>query len=202
MYYYELFCGNSCFPLFIVYIMTFFKMCSKRKNKKARTLSVSVPLYIMRGGFTVSEDLKTVYDKLYRYCFFRVRKSPAAEDITQETFLRYFAQNKKITRGEDMAYLYTIAKHLCADFFRKKQNDELTDDFPTEGFSDTTDTKIAVRAAMEKLDDSHGEVISLRYIGGLSVNETAKTLGISRFAVYRLEKAALAEMKKYLKGAF
>ncbi len=149
----------------------------------------------------MAEDIKTVYDKLYRYCFYKVRNSSVAEDMTQETFLRYFAQNKKITRGEDMAYLYTIAGHLCADHFRKKQNDELTDDYPTDDFADTADTKIAVRAALERLDDRHAEIISLRYIGGLSVNETAKALGISRFAVYRLEKAALSEMKKYLKGA-
>ncbi len=149
----------------------------------------------------MAEDLKVIYDKLYRYCFFRVRNSSAAEDITQETFLRYFAQNKKIRRGEDMAYLYTIAKNLCADHFRKKQTEQLSEDCPTEGFADTTDTKVAVRAALEKLDERQREAVELRYIGGLSVNEAAKALGISRFALRRLEQSALAQMRKYLKGA-
>lgn len=149
----------------------------------------------------MAEDLKDTYDKIYRYSFYRIRNSAAAEDITQETFLRYFAQNKKIRRGEDMAYLYTIAKNLCADHFRKKQTDTLPEDYPAEEFSDTSDTRIAVRAALERLDERQREIILLRYIGGLSVNETAETAGISRFAVYRLERAALAEMKKYLKGA-
>ncbi len=149
----------------------------------------------------MAEDIKAVYDKVYRYCFFRVRSSSAAEDMTQETFLRYFAQNKKIRRGEDMAYLYTIAKNLCADYFRKKQPEQLSEDCLTEGFADTADTKIAVRAALERLDERQSEVILLRYIGGLSVNEASKALGISRFALYRMEKAALVQMKKYLKGA-
>lgn len=147
------------------------------------------------------EELKQIYDKIYRYCFYKVRNSAAAEDITQETFLRYFAQNPKIRRGEDMAYLYTIAKNLCVDFFRKKQPEELPEDYPAEEFSDTSDTKIAVRGALEKLEERHREIILLRYLGGLSVNETAETMGISRFAEYRLEKAALNEMKKYLEGA-
>jgi len=155
----------------------------------------------MRGGFTVAEDLKVIYDKVYRYCFFKVRNSSAAEDMTQETFLRYFAHNKKIKHGEDMAYLYAIAKNLCTDNFRKKQAEQLSEDCPTEGFADTTDTKIAVRAALEKLDERQSEVIILRYIGGLSVNEAAKILGISRFALHRLEQSALAQMRKYLKGA-
>ena len=147
------------------------------------------------------EELTKIYDKIYRYCFYKVRNSAVAEDITQETFLKYFAQNPKIKRGEDMAYLYTIAKNLCIDYFRKRQAEELPEDYPAEEFSETSDTKIAVRAALEKLDERHREVILLRYLSGLSVNETAETMGISRFAAYRLERTALSEMKKYLKGA-
>ena len=147
------------------------------------------------------EELTKTYDKIYRYCFYKVRNSAAAEDITQETFLKYFAQNPKIKRGEDMAYLYTITKNLCVDYFHKKQTEELHENYPAEEFSEMSDTKIAVRTAMEKLDERHREIILLRYIGGLSVSETAETVGISRFAEYRLEKAALNEMKKYLEGA-
>lgn len=147
------------------------------------------------------EELRKTYDKIYRYCFYKVRNSAVAEDITQETFLKYFAQNPKIKRGEDMAYLYTIAKNLCIDYFRKKQTEELPEDYPAEEFSETSDTKIAVRAALEKLDERHKEIILLRYLSGLSVNETAETMGISRFAAYRLERAALSKMKKYLEGA-
>lgn len=100
-----------------------------------------------------------------------------------------------------MAYLYTITKNLCIDYFRKKQTEELPEDYPAEEFSENSDTKIAVRAAIEKLDERHREIVLLRYLGGLSVNETAETMGISRFAAYRLEKSALSEMKKYLEGA-
>lgn len=147
------------------------------------------------------DDLTTIYDQIYRYCFYKIRNSAAAEDITQEAFLRYFAQNQTIRRGEDMAYLYTIAKHLCVDYFRRKQPEELPEDYPGEEFAETSETKIAVRTAVEKLDERRREVIVLRYFGGLSVNETAETMGISRFAAYRLEKAALHQLRKALKGA-
>lgn len=156
----------------------------------------------MKGGFPAVEELSEIYDKIYRYCFYKVRNSAAAEDLTQEAFLRYFAQNKKLKRGEDTAYLYTVAKNLCTDHFRRKPFEELPENYPEEGFADSSDTKAAVRAALEKLDEPHKEAVVLRYLGGLSVNETAGVMGISRFAVHRLETAALAEMKKYLKGAF
>lgn len=153
----------------------------------------------MRGGHAV--ELKEIYDRIYKYSFYKLRNSAAAEDITQEAFLRYFAQNKSIVKGEDIAYLYTIARNLCIDHFRKKQSEELSEDYPEESFAENSDTKIAVRAALESLDERHREIIIMRYIGGLSVNETAKASGISRFAVYRLERAALEKMRNYLKGA-
>lgn len=145
----------------------------------------------------MSREIEELYDKIYRYCFYKLRNSVSAEDITQEAFLRFFAQNTDI----NAAYIFTIAKNLCTDMFRRKQTEELSDDYPTEDFSDKSDTKIAVRTALEKLDKQHREILVMRYIAELSVNDTAETLGISRFAVYRLEKSALSQMKKLLKGA-
>lgn len=145
----------------------------------------------------MSREIEELYDKIYRYCFFKLRNSASAEDITQEAFLRFFAQNTDI----NAAYIFTIAKNLCTDMFRKKQTEELSDNYPTDDFSDKSDTKIAVRTALEKLDEQHREILVMRYIAEMSVNETAESLGISRFALYRLERAALAEMKKLLKGA-
>lgn len=146
------------------------------------------------------QKIEELYDKIYRFCFYRLKNSASAEDVTQEAFLRYFAQDSDIKNGIDAAYLFTIAKNLCTDMFRRRQSEELTDDHPEESFADEADTKITVRAALEKLDGQHRETLVLRYIVGFSVNETAEALGISRFAVYRLERAALAEMKKQLKG--
>ena len=145
----------------------------------------------------MSREIEELYDKIYRYCFYRLRNSASAEDITQEAFLKFFAQNTDI----NAAYVFAIAKNLCTDMFRQKQTEELSDNYPTEDFSDKSDTKIAVRTALEKLDKQHREILVMRYIAETSVNETAESLGISRFAVYRLERAALAKMKKLLKGA-
>ncbi len=35
-------------------------------------------------------DVETQYDKIYRYCYFRLHNRETAEDLTQEAFLRYF----------------------------------------------------------------------------------------------------------------
>ena len=67
----------------------------------------------------MSTDIKEQYDKIYRYCYYKVGDPSLAEDLTQETFLKYFVQNSYIERGKALAYLYTIARNLGMDAFRK-----------------------------------------------------------------------------------
>ena len=64
-------------------------------------------------------DLSDQYDKIYRYCLFRLRDPDLAEDLTQETFLRFYRQISYEEEGKALAYLYTIARNLCLDAVRR-----------------------------------------------------------------------------------
>ena len=69
-----------------------------------RTFCALQTFYIMKGeGSRMSENLCTLYDRIYRYCFYRVRNTVYAEDITQEAFLRYFEQKTELKSSEDTA---------------------------------------------------------------------------------------------------
>ena len=79
-------------------------------------------------------DVTEQYNKIYQYCYLRVHNRTLAEDLTQETFLRYFGQisDKKIQSlkpaaeipvEKQLAYLYTIARNLCIDHFRRCGSD-------------------------------------------------------------------------------
>ena len=97
-------------------------------------------------------DLSDQYDKIYRYCFFRLRDPDLAEDLTQETFLRFYRQISYEEEGKALAYLYTIARNLCLDAVRRarpaaplRETDPAPDPFaPAE-------QRIALRQAIEKL---------------------------------------------------
>lgn len=65
-------------------------------------------------------DIEEQYDKIYRYCYFKLYDKQLAQDITQETFLRFFRQDLCLDSNKELPYLYTIAKNLCVDNFRKK----------------------------------------------------------------------------------
>lgn len=37
-------------------------------------------------------DIEEQYDKIYHYCYFKIYDKQLAQDITQETFLRFYKQ--------------------------------------------------------------------------------------------------------------
>jgi RNA polymerase sigma-70 factor (ECF subfamily) len=82
----------------------------------------------MKGVYMARLSLQEQYDKVYKYCYFKVHNADLAEDLTQDAFLRFFNQNSYVDRGKPLAYLYTIAKNLCADAYRKAKEPPLTDD--------------------------------------------------------------------------
>lgn len=147
----------------------------------------------------MSVNLQDQYDKIYKYCYFKVRNKEIAEDLTQETFLKYFGQNSYISHGKPLAYLYTIAKNQCIDYYRQKKTEPLDESMAANEKADIILTNLTVRQAVESLPSELAEIILLRFGGELAINEIAAVLNISRFAVYRKINAALKELKQMLR---
>ena len=144
-------------------------------------------------------DLEKAYDKIYRYAYFRVKNTAVAEDITQETFLKFFAKSGNF-HEYDMKYLYTIARNLCIDEYRRVKPEELPEEgSEAETATDFPEESIIVRDALERLNDEDREILLLRYVNDEPVGTICKALGISRFALYRKIKNAEEELKKNLK---
>ena len=77
-------------------------------------------------------DYEAQYDKIYRYCYFKLQNQAVAEDVTQETFLRFLESSTYKERGRELNYLYTIARNLCIDESRKRVLEELPEEIPEE----------------------------------------------------------------------
>ena len=148
----------------------------------------------------MSLPLQEQYDKIYKYCYFKVKNAHLAEDLTQETFLRFFGQNSYINRGKPLAYLYTIAKNLCIDFFRKGSEQMLPDDTAAEDSAiETLETSIAVKEAVAALQNDLQEILLLRFSNELSMKEICEITGLSRFAINRKINSALKQLKLHLR---
>lgn len=158
----------------------------------------------------MSIDMEEQYDKIYRYCYFKLQNRQTAEDVTQETFLRYF-EAYRCTRAEQaLKCLYTIARNLCVDEYRKLPKELIMDRCLQDKFlqeetlqenskEEKILTSLAVRSALSELDKEEQELLLLRYVNEVPVSVIGKTLGISRFAAHRRITAASKRLKEKLR---
>lgn len=144
----------------------------------------------------MSIDLHSQYDKIYRYCYLRVHNRETAEDLTQETFLRFLEKPQYHNKSKDLQYLYTIAGNLCIDEYRKKSTEELPDDLPDSSCNEETIlTSVALSDALERLSDEDREIILLRYVNEEPVGVISRLYNISRFALNRRIKNILESLR-------
>ena len=147
----------------------------------------------------MSVELKDQYDRILRYCFYKIHDRDKAEDITQETFLRFLEHSDYHGIGKDLQYLYTIAGNLCADCYRKMPSEELTDTIPDDADEEEQVlTGVALSSAIRKLPPEDAELILLRYANEVPVSVLSKIHGVSRFSMNRRIKKILDILKKDL----
>jgi len=141
------------------------------------------------------------YDKIYRYCYFKLYDKQLAQDIAQEAFLRFYRQGLNFDNGKALPYLYTIAKNLCIDEFRKQTVDSI-EELESEAASDPSDEWIdalVLRSVVSKLPNDEQELLFWRYANELPIASICKITGLSRFAVYRRLSKSLKWLKEELK---
>lgn len=143
-------------------------------------------------------DLEEQYDKVYRYCYFKIRNREIAEDITQETFLRFLESTSYQHTGQALKYLYTIARNLCIDEYRRHKTEPLNEIIMDGRAEDKMLTQISVKIALSELEAADRELLLLRYANDVPVSVICKLYGISRFAVYRRILRASKNLKNKL----
>ncbi len=147
-------------------------------------------------------DLKEQYDRLLRFCYLKTGNREDAEDITQETFLRFWKSHTYRETGKELAYLYAIAKNIIASEYRKP-HPELVSEIPELSAGGETSPDAGVDAmvlhgAMRQLPEDIQEILLYRYVDEYSVTEIGRIMKMSRFAVHRRLKQALLDLRQIL----
>ncbi|MDE7222784.1 MAG: sigma-70 family RNA polymerase sigma factor [Acetatifactor sp.] len=146
-------------------------------------------------------DEKSMYDKIYRYCYYRLGQAELAEDITQEAFLRLWENRGYREQGKALQYLYTTARHLCIDEYRRCKARPLTAELEEQLTAQSDlepELRMGLWQAFQALTEEEQELLALRYGSEIPVGELAKLQGISRFALRRRILAALEKLRAQL----
>lgn len=136
--------------------------------------------------------VRKYYPMVLRYCQFHLANQSSAEDMTQETFEKFFRNLSGYRhQGKAANYLYVIAGNLCRDSYKKRTEypmEELPE--PEDRPLDRVERQMDLDLALCRLPDEMREVVILYYFQELKLKEIAKVLGIGLPLVkYRMKKA-------------
>jgi RNA polymerase sigma-70 factor (ECF subfamily) len=149
-------------------------------------------------------------DTVYRYIYYRVGGRATAEDLTSETFLRALRRIGTFTwQGRDFgAWLVTIARNLVADHFKSSRfrlevtTGEMLDANEVERSPEDsvleTLSNDSLLQAVRRLNPQQRECVTLRFLQGLSVAETARAMGKNEGAIKTLQYRAVRTLARLL----
>ncbi len=147
--------------------------------------------------------------EVYGYVARRVTSTPAAEDVTAETFVSALATIKRGTVADPtVAWLIAIARNKVVDHWRRIEREERrrrkAADEPTHNpsadhnIADPGDVVLDIRLAhdtLARLSTVNRAALSLRYLDALTVGEVANHLGRTPGAVEALLTRAKAAFR-------
>jgi RNA polymerase sigma-70 factor, ECF subfamily len=144
--------------------------------------------------------------------YFKLMAPDVAEDLSAETWLEVI---RKLDRfeGDEPAFrswALTIARRQVTDWQRRSAQQrteplstdtpERAADWPTRAVADTISGREAL-SLLTSLPPAQAEVITLRIIAGLTVNEVAAVMGLSPSTVRALAHRGLRRFARQLKAA-
>lgn len=149
---------------------------------------------------TVEQAVDKYGNLLFKICLVQLCNESDAQDAVQETFYRYWRENKRFNEEEhEKAWLIRVAINRCRDIRRFEKRhpaielEELADYYETEE-QGTILQEILV------LPDKLKLVLQLFYIQGYHVEEIAKMLSISENAVKKRLQRGRSQLRENLKG--
>jgi len=162
------------------------------------------------------EAFGTLYDRyvdtVFRFIYYRVNDRALAEDFTSETFLRALRRIGGISyQGRDIgAWFVTIARNIVLDHVKSARHRlEITTAENPESREHVASTESAVLetlqseqliGAIAKLGAEQRECVTLRFIQGLSVGETAAVMGKNDGAIKALQHRAVRKLAELVGG--
>lgn len=152
----------------------------------------------------------SLYDKyqpqIYRFIYLKIGHREEAEDLTHQVFLKSWQSIDGFNfQGFPFSsWLYSVARHQVIDYYRTKKIKitfeeviELeTDDDPLPEAIDNELTIEKVKKAITCLGDEQQDVIVLRFIEDLSLQEVASILEKTEGAVKLLQHRAIKNLRK------
>ena len=141
----------------------------------------------------IEEKIRKYSNTVYRVAYSILKNETDAEDIFQETFIKFYKNIEKMKNEEyEKAWLIRVTINNCNMLLRKKKirkEDEITEEIP-----DTYEEKEDILKLVNNLPAKYRLVIYLYYYEGYKISEISKILKESEGTI----KSRLSRAREYL----
>ena len=132
--------------------------------------------------------------KLYRTALLWLGSESAALDAVDEAVYRGLRACKRLRQPEHFStWLTRILLNVCATELRRRKREIAVEELP-ETAAEAFDA-LPLKEAIRRLPEELRTVVVLRYFTGLTLAETARTLGVPPGTVSTRQRRALALLK-------
>ena len=179
-----------------------------------KNLSDQELMRIVQGGdYSPASEIYDRYSaRIYNFAFRFLKNSEAAEDATQEVFVKMMKHANQFHGDAKLStWLFSITANWCRDYLRKADNkakeaEDVLISLPApselspERNLERREDELRVQRALSALTPEQREAILLSRYQGLSYAEIAQIAGCSEGAVKTRVFRAMETLKKALTG--
>ncbi|MEJ5245358.1 MAG: RNA polymerase sigma factor [Bacteroidota bacterium] len=182
-------------------------MSSKYKTYSDRELVFLLRHDQKEAEKAFSELYNRYSSQVHAYCYRVINNPDVAEDIFQETFIRFY-QNVKDNHKElnVPGFLITIARNLCLNYKRDRKIGVPVEEARNLFYQDNYESKELldlITRALDLLEDEYREVFILKEYAGMQYSEIAEILNISpanaKTRAFRAKQKIKEILSPYLK---
>lgn len=158
---------------------------------------------VAQGDMKALERLyNAMYREIYGYLLSLLGSKQAAEDLSQDTFLRVYQYAPKfVPAGCGRSWVYKIAGRLALTYFKNHSTHEteLSEHMPSpENSEERALNSQLVAEAMQKISEEERQIISLHAVSGFTLGEIADILNKPLGTVKWKHAGAIKKLRKIL----
>lgn len=148
----------------------------------------------------LEELIRSYYQPIYKFFVRKTSQPQTALDLTQDTFCKLVEHLSDYVPYRDFkAYLYTIAYHICIDYFKKKKDILLADDraflFQQAPMEEKSEQHYQMKQVLAQLPEKQRDCIILYYYQQLTYRQIAVILAIPESTVKTRVRSGLAKCR-------
>ena len=189
--------------------MIFFMVTGGEPEVSILRLNIDEDLIVRigRDDRSALEEFYTLTERtMYSYVLAIVKNPYDTQDIVQDTYLKVRASAHLYQKqGKPLAWLFTIARNLAMDLFRRnsrflsEEAFEMDDTMEYSYVTEMTD-RLVLETAMNILTERERQILLLHLVAGIRHREIAANLGLPLSTVLSCYQRTLKKLKRYLEG--